>query len=125
GVRADTSQDHSRSETSRESRPPLPDPTRPPWPEGPEEVYRAIVLGLGDYVRKNGFREVVIGLSGGIDSALTATLAADALGPQAVRALAMPSPYSSVESVEDAEDVARSLGMSLDEVRIDEVYKAY
>ncbi len=59
------------------------------WPDGPEEVYRALELGLGDYVRKNGFREVTLGLSGGIDSALVATLAADALGPDAVRALAM------------------------------------
>src|SRR5439155_12458699 len=124
GVRADTSQDHSRSETSRESRPPLPDPTRPPWPEGPEEVYRAIVLGLGDYVRKNGFREVVIGLSGGIDSALVATLAADALGPAAVRAVAMPSPFTSLESREDADEVSRRLGIRLDEIPIDDVFKA-
>ena len=98
---------------------------RPPWPEGPEEVYRALVLGIGDYVRKNGFREVVLGLSGGIDSALTATLAADALGPQAVRALTMPSPYSSAESVEDAVEIAERLGIRLDEVRIDDVYKTY
>jgi len=71
------------------------DPTRPPWPTGNEEVYRALVLGLRDYVRKNGFDEVVIGLSGGIDSALVATLATDALGPEGVRCLAMPSAYSS------------------------------
>jgi NAD+ synthase (glutamine-hydrolysing) len=109
----------------RESRPPLPDPSRPPWPEGPEEVYRALVLGLGDYVRKNRFREVVLGLSGGIDSALTATLAADALGSDAVRTLAMPSPYSSAESLLDAQDVAGRLGIRVDEVRIDDVYKAY
>jgi len=95
------------------------------WPEGPEEVYRALVLGLGDYVRKNGFHEVVLGLSGGIDSALTAVLAADALGPDAVRALAMPSTYSSAESVEDALEVARTLGIRIDEVRIDDVFKAY
>ena len=105
--------------------PPLPDPHRPPWPEGPEEVYRAIVLGLGDYVRKNDFKEVVLGLSGGIDSALVATLATDALGSQAVRTMAMPSPFSSPESLEDASDVARRLGVRLDEVRIDEVFKAY
>ncbi|MGH2529604.1 MAG: NAD+ synthase [Actinomycetota bacterium] len=98
---------------------------RPPWPEGPEEVYRALVLGLGDYARKNGFREVVLGLSGGIDSALTATLAADALGSRAVRALAMPSPYSSAESVEDAVQVAERLGIRIEEVRIDDVYKAH
>jgi NAD+ synthase (glutamine-hydrolysing) len=101
------------------------DPSRPPWPEGPEEVYRALVLGLGDYVRKNGFREVVIGLSGGVDSAMVATLATDALGTEAVRTLAMPSPYSSAGSLEDAHDVARRLGVRIDEVRIDDVFKAY
>src|SRR5207247_8321698 len=65
---------------TRPYKPSLAEPTRGPWPEGPEEVYRALVLGLGNYVRKNGFREVVIGLSGGVDSALTATLSVDALG---------------------------------------------
>jgi NAD+ synthase (glutamine-hydrolysing) len=95
------------------------------WPDGPEEVYRALQLGLGDYVRKNGFREVTVGLSGGIDSALVATLAADALGPEAVRALAMPSPYSSPGSVTDAIDVAERLGIPLDTVAIDEIFEAY
>jgi NAD+ synthase (glutamine-hydrolysing) len=108
-----------------EKKPALPDPTREPWPEGPEEIYRALVLGLGDYVRKNGFTEVVIGLSGGVDSALTATLAADALDPGAVRALAMPSQYSSKESVEDAEDVARRLGIRIERIDIDPVLQAY
>ena len=106
-------------------KPPLPDPTREPWPTGPEEVYRAVGLGLGDYVRKNGFTEVVVGLSGGIDSSMTAALAADALDPTAVRALAMPSPYSSPESVEDAREVARRLGVRLDVVPIDAVFGAY
>jgi NAD+ synthase (glutamine-hydrolysing) len=106
-------------------RPPIPDPTREPWPEGAEEVYRAVVLGLGDYVRKNGFREVVVGLSGGIDSSLTVTLAADALGPESVRALALPSKYSSPESVEDARDVARRLGIRIDEIPITGVFDAY
>jgi NAD+ synthase (glutamine-hydrolysing) len=106
-------------------KPSLPDPSREPWPEGAEEVYRALVLGLGDYVRKNGFREVVLGLSGGIDSSLVAALAADALGAEGVRALAMPSPFSSKESVEDAEDVAGRLGIRLDHIRIDAVYEAY
>jgi NAD+ synthase (glutamine-hydrolysing) len=106
-------------------RPALPDPARPPWPTGAEEVYLALELGLRDYVEKNGFGDVVLGLSGGIDSAFVATLAADALGPGAVRTLAMPSPFSSVESVEDAGEVARRLGVRLDEVRIDEVFKAY
>ena len=98
---------------------------RATWPDGPEEVYRALELGLGDYVRKNGFREVTLGLSGGIDSALVATLAADALGPEAVRALAMPSPYSSPGSVTDAIDVAERLGIRLDTVAIDEIFEAY
>jgi NAD+ synthase (glutamine-hydrolysing) len=98
---------------------------RPAWPEGAEEVYRALTLGLGDYVRKNGFREVILGLSGGIDSALTATLAVDALGADAVRTLAMPSPYSSPESVEDAIDCATRLGIRIDTVPITEPFDAY
>jgi NAD+ synthase (glutamine-hydrolysing) len=98
---------------------------RPPWPEDPEEVYRALVLGLGDYARKNDFREVVLGLSGGIDSALVSALAADALGSDAVRVIAMPSPYSSPESVEDAYDVARRLGVRIDEISIDAIFKSY
>jgi NAD+ synthase (glutamine-hydrolysing) len=106
-------------------RPRLPDPEREPWPAGPEEIYRALLLGLGDYVTKNGFREVVIGLSGGIDSAMTALLAADGLGPQAVRVLAMPSRYSSGESVEDAREVAERLKVRLDEVPIDPTFQAY
>ena len=97
----------------------------PHWPSGPEEVYRALVLGLRDYVRKNGFREVVIGMSGGIDSALVATLAADALGPGAVRLLAMPSGYSSPESTEDAIECARRLGARIDIVPITDVFDAY
>ena len=95
------------------------------WPDGPEEVFRALVVGLGDYVRKNGFTEVLVGLSGGIDSALTATIAADGLGPEAVRAMTMPSPYSSAESVEDALEVARRLEIRIDEIRIDEIFKSY
>jgi NAD+ synthetase len=98
---------------------------RPPWPGEPEDVYRAVVLGTRDYVRKNGFREVVLGLSGGIDSALVAVVAADALGPGAVRALAMPSRYSSPESLEDAEDLAARVGIRLDVVPIDDVFDAY
>ena len=98
---------------------------RDAWPTGAAEVYGALVLGLGDYVRKNGFHEAVIGLSGGIDSALVATLAADALGAEAVRALAMPSPYSSSGSVDDAVECARRLGIRLDEIRIDAVFAAY
>ena len=102
-----------------------PDAERAPWPEDAEEVYRALELGLRDYVRKNGFREVVIGLSGGIDSALTATLAVDALGAGSVRAVTMPSPYSSAESVDDALELARRLGVRANEIAIDDVFKAY
>ena len=88
-------------------------------------MYQALLLGLGDYVRKNGFRGVVLGLSGGVDSALVATLAVDALGPAAVRAVAMPSPYSSPESLEDATDVARRLGIRLDVTPITPALEAY
>jgi NAD+ synthase (glutamine-hydrolysing) len=95
------------------------------WPEGPAEVYPALVLGTHDYVRKNGFDEVVIGLSGGIDSSLVAVLAADALGPKAVRVLAMPSLYSSPESLEDAIAVAEALGIQLDALPITDVFEAY
>jgi NAD+ synthase (glutamine-hydrolysing) len=95
------------------------------WPAGAEQVYRALVLGVRDYVGKNGFEEVVLGLSGGVDSALVATIAADAVGPGVVRVLAMPSMYSSAESLEDALEVARRLGLRLDSVPIGEVFDAY
>jgi NAD+ synthase (glutamine-hydrolysing) len=95
------------------------------WPQEPEDLYRALVLGLRDYVRKNGFRDVVLGLSGGIDSAFVAVIAADALGPEAVRAMAMPSAYSSPESLDDATAVASSLGIRLDTVGIAEPFDAY
>ena len=98
---------------------------RPDWPGEPENVYRALELGLGDYVRKNGFEEVVLGLSGGVDSAFVAVLAADALGAGSVRALTMPSRYSSPESAEDATEVARRLRIRLEEVAIDDVFSAY
>ena len=107
------------------AKPPLPGVERAPWQDGPGEVYGALLTGLGDYVRKNGFRDVVIGLSGGIDSALTAALAADALGPGSVRTVAMPSPYSSQESLDDARDVAARLSVRLDVIPIGEVLDAY
>jgi NAD+ synthase (glutamine-hydrolysing) len=105
-------------------RPPI-DPDRAPWPEDPEDVYRALTLGVRDYARKNGFDRAVVGLSGGIDSALVAVLAVDALGPDAVRVIAMPSPYSSAHSEQDAADIARRLGIRLDVLAIDEVFAAY
>jgi NAD+ synthase (glutamine-hydrolysing) len=73
-------------------------------------VYRACVTGLAGYVRKNGFRSIVLGLSGGIDSALSATLAADAIGGQNVVGVSMPSSYSSEHSKDDAADLAKRLG---------------
>jgi NAD+ synthase (glutamine-hydrolysing) len=98
---------------------------RPAWPDKTEEIYRALVLGLRDYVVKNDFREVLIGLSGGIDSAVTAVIAADALGPDAVRTLSMPSPYSSPESTEDAVEIARRLDIRIDVVPIERPFSAY
>lgn len=89
------------------------------------EVYEALVLGTGDYVRKNGFRKVVIGLSGGIDSSLTAAIAADALGKENVTGVFMPSRYSSDESREDATQLAENLGIGFMTVHIDETFQAY
>jgi NAD+ synthase len=93
--------------------------------EGAEAVYRALMLGLRDYVNKNGFPGVVLGLSGGIDSALSAAAAADALGPQRVRALMMPSPYTSRDSLADAAECADLLGIALDEVGIEPAMGAF
>jgi len=86
---------------------------------------RALVLALADYARKCGFRSVVLGLSGGIDSAVTAALAAEALGPERVHGVAMPGPYSSEGSLRDAEDLARRLGISYKVVPIGGVLDAY
>lgn len=89
------------------------------------EIYRALVVGTRDYVRKNGFRSVVIGLSGGIDSALTACIAADALGGDAVTCVFMPTRYSSSESARDAEQLARNLGAPYHVIAIEETFKEY
>ncbi|HEX4440345.1 MAG TPA: NAD+ synthase [Thermoanaerobaculia bacterium] len=86
---------------------------------------RALVLALSDYARKCGFRSAVLGLSGGIDSAVTAALAAEALGPERVHGVAMPGPYSSAGSLRDAEDLARRLGISYQVVPIGPVLEAY
>jgi len=93
--------------------------------ETPEEIYRALTLGTSDYVRKNGFRGVVIGLSGGVDSALVAAIAVDALGKENVRALFMPSQYTTKESREDAYALSRNLGIRITEVPIDGVLASY
>ena len=100
-------------------------PDRREWAQDVEQVYQALVLGLRDYVRKNGFHEVALGLSGGIDSTFVAVLAADALGPEVIRTVAMPSRYSSPESLEDARDVATALGSRLDVLDIEGIFSAY
>ncbi|TKW68296.1 MAG: NAD+ synthase [Paracoccus denitrificans] len=88
-------------------------------PDEWEQDYRAMMTGLRDYLRKNGFRKVVLGLSGGIDSALVATIASDAVGPDNVRCVMLPSEYTSQASLDDAADCANRLGVRLDTVRID------
>jgi NAD+ synthase (glutamine-hydrolysing) len=89
------------------------------------EVYQALVMGLRDYVEKNGFRSVLLGLSGGIDSALVAAIACDAFGPERVFGAAMPSKYSSGHSVDDAYDLAARTGLSIRTVPIAPMFDAY
>jgi len=91
----------------------------------PEEVYNALVLGTHDYIRKNGFEKVLIGLSGGLDSSLVATVAVDALGKENVVGVAMPSQYSSPGSVSDARLLAKNLGIEILTVPIENTYKSY
>jgi NAD+ synthase (glutamine-hydrolysing) len=93
--------------------------------EPEEEIYNALVLGVSDYVRKNGFKGGFIGLSGGVDSAMVATIAVDALGKDKVRCLFMPSPYTSKESREDAFELAKNLGIKLIEIPIEAIFKSY
>ncbi|MCW8085183.1 NAD+ synthase [Sabulicella glaciei] len=93
--------------------------------ERSSEIYHAMMLGLRDYVEKNRFPGVVLGLSGGIDSALSAAVAADALGPERVRAVMLPSPYTSAESLEDAAECARLLGIRYETVPIGAAMEAF
>lgn len=95
------------------------------WPDGPEEVYRALSLGLRDYVDKNGFQRCVVALSGGIDSSLVATIAADALGAERVVGVTMPTRYTSADTRADAERVARHLGIEFREICIDSLFEAF
>src|SRR5690606_27598029 len=90
-----------------------------------EEVYQALVLGTGDYVRKNGFTRVLVGLSGGVDSSLVATVAADALGPAAVVGVTMPSRFSSAGCLADARALAENLGLGLRDVPIEPAHAAF
>jgi len=92
---------------------------------GIESIYKALVLGLRDYVRKCGFSSVVVGLSGGVDSALVAALAAAAMGPDKVVGVAMPSRYSSEHSLTDAAAVAKNLGIQFHVLSISKVHEAY
>lgn len=89
------------------------------------EVYQALVLGTADYVRKNGFREVVIGLSGGIDSSLVACVACDAMGPQNVIGVRMPSRFTAQQSIDDAQEVSGNLGIRLLDIPVEPVYTAF
>jgi NAD+ synthase (glutamine-hydrolysing) len=107
-----------------ETRAPAPPPDGSPEGEA-EEIHRALVLGVRDYVRKCGFRTAVVGLSGGIDSALTACLAAAALGPPRVLGVAMPSRYSSPHSREDARALASALGIGFEEIPIEPLHAAW
>jgi NAD+ synthase (glutamine-hydrolysing) len=88
-------------------------------------VYAALVLGTRDYMRKCGFRQAIIGLSGGIDSALTAVIAADAVGPENVIGVGMPGPYSSPGSIDDARALAENLGIRFELLSINQAYEAY
>ncbi|HEX9847504.1 MAG TPA: NAD+ synthase [Acidimicrobiia bacterium] len=96
-----------------------------PLLEPTEEVYQALTIGLRDYCAKNGFEGVVIGLSGGIDSSLTAAIAADALGPESVWGVAMPSRFSSQHSIDDARALAGNLGIRFDVIPIEGVFTAH
>ena len=110
-----------------------PDAERPPLPltsnsgeiDEIEEIYRALVMGTRDYLHKTGFSKAIVGLSGGIDSALTAVIAADALGPENVLGITMPSRYSSRGSIEDSAELARNLGIEFWEVPIEPAHTAF
>jgi len=113
------------SEVALNSRAPLVEQPMSDGIDGPEEVYRALVMGTGDYLRKSGFTKALIGLSGGIDSALTATVAVDALGKDNVVGITMPSRYSSEGSISDSKKLAENLGLDLWEVPIEPAHQAF
>jgi NAD+ synthase (glutamine-hydrolysing) len=106
------------------ARPPLP-PRRFERLDELAEIYQALVLGTRDYVRKNGFEKVVIGLSGGVDSSLVATIATDALGAENVIGVSMPSRYSSPGSKSDAEALAKNLGIQFKVIPIEKAFSSY
>jgi NAD+ synthase (glutamine-hydrolysing) len=104
---------------------PPPVPRFEPLPDEAAEVYAALVLGLKDYVNKNGFRRCVVALSGGIDSAIVATIAVDALGPDRVAGVTMPSRFSSAETRGDAEMLAHNLGIEFHSIPIEGFFGAF
>jgi NAD+ synthase (glutamine-hydrolysing) len=106
------------------AKPPLP-PRNVVEPDPPGEIYEALVLGTHDYIRKNGFKKVVIGLSGGIDSSLTATIAVDALGKSNVIGVSMPSRYSSPGSISDAKLLSKNLGIKLLTIPIERAFQSF
>jgi NAD+ synthase (glutamine-hydrolysing) len=113
-----------RAAGSPESKPPIKPRLAQPL-EGAEEIYAAVVLGTRDYMRKQDFQKVVIGMSGGVDSALTAAIACDALGPENVIGVRMPSRHTSAESLEDAGLVAENLGMQLQDFSIEPPHRGF
>ncbi len=122
---APTSDRRSVVRSPARPRPPEPPPRVPPLLKPEAEVYRALTLGTADYFRKNRFRHGVLGLSGGIDSALALTVAADALGPGAVTAVSMPSRFTAADNRDDARELADRLGVELLELPIAELAGAY
>ncbi|MGB7549217.1 MAG: NAD+ synthase [Terracidiphilus sp.] len=100
-------------------------PIPAPREDDTEAAYRALVLGTRDYVRKCGFRKVLVGLSGGIDSALVAAIAAEALGPENVIGVGMPSPYSSAGSIDDSRQLAANLGIRFEIIAISGLFQEY
>jgi NAD+ synthase (glutamine-hydrolysing) len=123
--RPDSVQHQRLSRTATPVDRPQAPPVVSPLPDRLQEVYQALVLGTHDYVRKNGFQTVVVGLSGGIDSSLVATIAVDALGAGNVVGVSMPSRYSSDHSLEDAEALAEALGIRYLCVGIEPAFQAY
>ena len=109
---------------TRHSKPPIARRIAQPL-EGAEEIYAAVVLGTHDYIRKQNFQKVVIGMSGGVDSALTAAIACDALGPENVIGVRMSSRHTSAESLEDAGVVAENLGMQLQDFSIEPPHRGF
>jgi len=98
---------------------------QPEWPQRLKEIYQALVLGVRDYIKKNGFRKVLIGLSGGIDSALTAAIAVDAVGKDNVKTLFLPSRFTLPISREIAFQIAQNLEIELEEIPIDNILTSY